>query len=98
VCDLRIATRSARFGVPSARTRGNSPSISTCSGLASQLGPGRLLDMILRASPMSAETTLTAGFVSEACEGFDLERLTSDIATEIVSKALVTTWAAKESM
>jgi len=34
---------------------------------------------------MSIETALAAGFVSEACEGFDLERLPSDIDTEIVS-------------
>jgi len=82
---LRIATRSARFGVPIARTLGNCPSIDTCSLLASQLGPGRLTRPDLARLPDVNRDGARRRFVSEACEGFDLERLPSDIDTEIVS-------------
>ena len=41
VCDLRVATRSARFGVPIARTLGNCLSMNSMSILVAQLGPAR---------------------------------------------------------
>ena len=40
VCDLRVATRSARFGVPIARTLGNCLSMNSMSILVAQLGAG----------------------------------------------------------
>ena len=37
-CDLRIATKAARFGVPIARTLGNTLSMDTCALLVAHLG------------------------------------------------------------
>ncbi len=66
-CDLRVATRSARFGVPIARTLGNCLSMNTYSLLLFHLGPARTLDLLLRARLLSGEDAHGAGFVSELC-------------------------------
>ena len=98
VCDLRIATHSARFGVPIARTLGNCLSMNTCSVLVAQLGQARTLELLLRARFLSASTALTAGFVSEVCDEGLLEQVATQIGEELVAKAPLTMWAAKESM
>ena len=73
-CDLRVATRSARFGVPIARTLGNCLSMNTYSLLLFHLGPARSLDLLLRARLLSGEDAHGAGFVSELCADDALER------------------------
>lgn len=98
VCDLRIAARSARFGVPIARTVGNCLSINTCSVLVSQLGPARTLDLLLRARLITAEAAFIAGFVSELCDDSDLEQVTAGVVQELVLHAPLSMWAAKESV
>ena len=68
VCDLRVATRSARFGVPIARTLGNCLSVNSVSVLVGQLGPARTLDLLLRARSLTGEEAAAAGFVAELCD------------------------------
>src|ERR1700730_11774905 len=63
-CDLRIATPSARFGVPIARTLDNCLSISTYTRLVAELGVGRAKRILLLAEMLSAEEALETGFVS----------------------------------
>ena len=57
--------RLARFGVPIARTLGNCLSMNSYSLLVHHLGPGRTLDMLLRARLLSADDAHAAGFVGE---------------------------------
>ncbi|RYE83175.1 MAG: enoyl-CoA hydratase, partial [Hyphomicrobiales bacterium] len=54
-CDLRIATQSARFGFPVARTLGNCLSMANYARLASLLGPARVKDIIFTARLVEAE-------------------------------------------
>ncbi|MGH3355768.1 MAG: enoyl-CoA hydratase/isomerase family protein [Nocardioidaceae bacterium] len=98
VCDLRVATPSAKFGVPIARTVGNCLSMNTHAMLVHHLGPGRTLDLLLRARTLSAEEAHAAGFVCEVCEYADLDARAQSIAELLAANAPLTMWAAKESV
>lgn len=98
VCDLRVATRSARFGVPIARTLGNSLSMNTHSVLVAQLGPARTLDLLLRARLLDAMEAHAAGFVAEICDDGDLDDALDDILATLQSRAPLTMRAAKQAV
>jgi enoyl-CoA hydratase/carnithine racemase len=96
-CDLRVATRSARFGVPIARTVGNCLSMNTYSLLVFHLGPARTLDLLLRARLLSGEDAHGAGFVTELCADDALEQALHDLVTPLLGHAPLTMWAAKQA-
>jgi enoyl-CoA hydratase/carnithine racemase len=98
VCDLRIATPSARFGIPTARTIGNCLAMNTYSLVMHHLGPSRALDMLLRARMLSAEEAHAAGFVAELCGEDELDECTSQVVNTLLRHAPLTMWAAKESI
>ena len=96
-CDLRVATRSARFGVPIARTLGNCLSMNTYSLLLFHLGPARSLDLLLRARLLSADDAHGAGFVSELCADEDLDATLRELIAPLLEHAPLTMWAAKQA-
>ncbi len=98
VCDLRIATRSARFGIPIARTLGNCLSMNNYSLLLQHLGPARTLDMLLRARMFTGEEAAAAGFVAELCDDDQLEATTDGVVTTLLGHAPLSMWAAKEAV
>jgi enoyl-CoA hydratase/carnithine racemase len=98
VCDLRVATRSARFGVPIARTLGNCLSMNTFSLLVHHLGPARTLDLLLRARLLAGERAHAAGFVSEVCDDGELDEVLGELVEPILRHAPLTMWAAKEAV
>lgn len=98
VCDLRIATTTARFGIPTARTIGNCLAMNTYSLIMHHLGPSRALDMLLRARLLTADEAHAAGFVAELCEVGELDERTDQVVETLVKHAPLTMWAAKESM
>ncbi len=65
VCDLRIASANAKFGVPVARTLGNCLSTSNVGRFASLIGPAKLKELIFTARLMEAPEALAAGLISE---------------------------------
>src|SRR3981081_2828532 len=67
-CDLRIGTRSAKFGFPIARTLGNCLSMSNLSRLAALVGPARVKDIIFTARLVEAPEALAIGLLSEVVE------------------------------
>lgn len=95
VCDLRVATRSARFGVPIARTLGNCLSMNSVSLLVAHLGPARTLDMLLRARLFDAAEAHAAGFVAEVCEDDALDATLKAVTGSLLSHAPLTLWASK---
>lgn len=95
VCDLRVAARSARFGVPIARTLGNCLSMNSVSVLVARLGSARALDMLLRARLLDAEQAHAVGFVSEICEDDALDVTLEDVLRTLLSNAPLTQWASK---
>jgi enoyl-CoA hydratase/carnithine racemase len=97
-CDLRVATTTAAFGVPVARTLGNCLSVNSCSLLAARIGPGRLLDMIHRARLMGPDELAGAGFLTEVCEPADLDDTVGQLVGELLTRAPLTIWAAKAAL
>lgn len=98
VCDLRVATPSARFGLPIARTLGNCLSMNSYSILIQQVGPSLALDMLLRARLLTGEEAHALGFVAELCGEDDLESATDGIVQTLLGHAPISMWAAKEAV
>lgn len=97
-CDLRVATASSRFGVPIARTLGNCLSMNTCSLLVHHLGPGRTLDMLLRARLLSAADAHAAGFVGEVVDDGELEPALTALLEVLLSHAPLTMKATSQAV
>jgi enoyl-CoA hydratase/carnithine racemase len=72
VCDLRICTRAARFGVPIARTVGNCLSMANYARLAALIGEARVKQAILTAGDIDGLATEVVddaeGRVVELCD------------------------------
>jgi len=98
VCDLRIATPSARFGAPIARTLGNCLSMNGYSILLHQLGPSLALDVLLRARLLSGEEAHALGYVAELCDEDGLEAATQQVVDTLLGHAPISMWAAKEAV
>ncbi len=67
-CDLRVATRDARFGFPIARTLGNCLSQGNLKRLSGLIGPARVKDIIFTARLVGAEEALAIGLVGEVVD------------------------------
>jgi enoyl-CoA hydratase len=98
VCDLRISTKSARFGVPIARTLGNCLSPFNVARLVAHFGPARTKRMLLFAELISAEEAFNCGFVARIVEAEELERMGDELCTRVAAQAPVSMSAAKEMM
>jgi enoyl-CoA hydratase/carnithine racemase len=98
VCDLRVATRSARFGIPIARTLGNCLSMNNYSLLLNHLGPARTLDMLLRARLFTGEEAAAAGFVAELCDDDEFDATVDGVVQTLLGHAPLSMWAAKEAV
>ena len=98
-CDLRIGTRSMRYGFPVAKTLGNCLSMNNYARLAALLGPARVKDIIFRARLIEAQEALAMGLVSELVEdGAALARRAEELVREVVSLAPLTLQATKEAL
>jgi enoyl-CoA hydratase/carnithine racemase len=98
VCDLRVATRTARFGVPVARTLGNCLAMPTYALLVGHLGQARALDMLLRARLFTGEELQAAGFLAELCDRPDFEACLAEVVDGLTRNAPLTMWASKEAV
>jgi enoyl-CoA hydratase/carnithine racemase len=97
-CDLRLATQSAKFGLPIARTLGICLSMNTYSLLRDRLGSSRLMDMILRGHILSGQAAHDSGFVSALCTDDQLDALVAETNQTLLGHAPLTMWAVSEAM
>jgi enoyl-CoA hydratase/carnithine racemase len=98
-CDLRIASPSARYGFPIARTLGNCLSMANYTRAAALIGFARLKDLIMRARLMDAREMLACGFLSEVTpDESSLPTRAQALADEVGSMAPLTLWATKEAL
>ena len=98
-CDLRIGTKTARFGFPIARTLGNCLSMANYGRLAALLGPARVKDIIFTARLVEAQEALSLGLLSEVVEDVAaLQKRADELATLLASHAPLTMRATKEAM
>ncbi len=98
-CDLRIATKDARFGFPVARTLGNCLSISNYTRLAALVGPAAVKDMVFTARLLGAEEAKQVGFVTEIVEDrAALDARADTLSKHIAGLAPLTLRATKEAL
>lgn len=98
-CDIRIASPSARYGFPIARTLGNCLSMPNYARAAALVGFGRLKDIMMRARLIDSAEMLACGMLSELTP--DEESLLTraqEMAEELAANAPLTLWATKEAL
>ncbi len=67
-CDVRLATRSLKFGFPIARTLANCLSAANVARVALLTGVGRAMDMLMTTRLIEAEEALAIGLVRELAD------------------------------
>ena len=98
-CDLRIAARSLRFGLPVARTLGNCLSVENHARFAALIGAGRVMDLLLTARLLDAEEARATGLISEILEDRPALLLRArELAALVASHAPLTMRATKEAL
>jgi enoyl-CoA hydratase len=95
-CDFRIATPSAKFGVPIARTLGNCISAHNVARLIAAFGVARAKRMLLLAEMVGAEEALACGFVHELAAAAEIDVAAGTMAARLKEHAPLTMQAAKE--
>ena len=99
VCDFRIASASAQFGFPIARTLGNCLSMPNYARLVALVGPQRVKEMLLLAKLMDAPTALSVGLVSELLPDQPaLLARAEALATTLAGHAPITMATTKEAL
>lgn len=98
-CDMRIATRDARFGFPIARTLGNCLSMGNLKRLSALIGAPRVKDILFTARLVGAEEALAIGLVSEVAEdAAALGQRATELASLLAGHAPLTLQATKEGL
>ena len=98
-CDIRIATASARYGFPIARTLGNCLSMANYGRLYSLLGPAKVKDIIFTARLIEAEEAHSIGLFSEILpDATALHARATELARKIAGHAPLTLRATKEAI
>jgi enoyl-CoA hydratase/carnithine racemase len=96
-CDLRVATPSARFGVPVARTLGNCFSAANLVRLAALVGLGRVKELVFTAGLIDAQEARAIGLVSEVVpDEAGLDARVDELVEQLASFAPLTLHATKE--
>jgi enoyl-CoA hydratase len=97
-CDLRIATPTASFGVPIARTLGNCLSISNYARLVAELGVGRVKRILLTGEMLSAHEAREAGFVAEVVDPGTIDKRATELVQRLSQNAPITMRVSKEAI
>jgi enoyl-CoA hydratase len=98
VCDLRLCTPDAKFGIPIARTLGNCLSIENYARLLALIGPARTKELILTARTFSAEEALAAGLATKIVPASELDERVEELCASLESHAPITMRVTKEAV
>ena len=97
-CDVRVASDTARFGVPIARTLGNCLSIANLARLSAAFGTQRVRRMLLLAEILDADEALSCGFLQEVCAPDELDVAAERLVQRLDTLAPVTQSVSKEGL
>jgi enoyl-CoA hydratase len=97
LCDFRIAAEDARIGLPEAKL-GYIPTAGGTQTLQRTIGPGRALDMLLTAEPVSAQTALDYGLVHRVVPTAQLDAETEALARRLRSQPSAALQAARRAL
>ena len=98
MCDLRIASPDVRFGIPVARTLGNTVSSFGFARLVALLGPARTKEILFTARFIQAPEGAAIGLFNEIVDADRLEDRALELATLIAGHAPLTLRATKEAV
>ena len=98
VCDLRVCTPSARFGVPIARTLGNCLSAANYARLLDAIGPARTRDLMITGRLMDAAEASTLGLITRLADADAIDAAVRELAGAIATHAPLTIRATKEAL
>ncbi|MCD2511893.1 enoyl-CoA hydratase [Comamonas endophytica] len=98
VCDFRICSNGARFGVPIAKTLSNTLSSRNLARLQAAFGAPRVKRMLLLAEYIDAAEALSCGYVYETCTTEQLGERADALAERLIGLSAVTQAAVKESL
>ena len=93
-CDIRIAARGTRMGVPAARL-GLAYPLDGVVMLTQTVGPANARDILLSARLFEAEEALHMGLINRLVDGESLEENVRDYALKMATNAPLTMAAAK---
>ncbi len=98
-CDLRIASRTVKYGFPVARTLGNCLSLASYNRLVYLVGPALVKDVVFQARLIEADEALARGLVNELCEDQGaLMKRGEELARLVAGMAPLTLQATKEAL
>ena len=98
-CDLRIGTKTARYGFPIARTLGNCLSMANLGRLTALVGPARVKDLIFTARLLTAEEMASVGLLNEVVEDVPaLQQRAGELARLIAGHAPLTLRSTKQAL
>ncbi|ODV43344.1 enoyl-CoA hydratase [Cupriavidus sp. UYMMa02A] len=97
-CDFRVATPKARFGVPIAKTLGNTLSAQNLAKLRAAWGLQPVRRMLLLAQILDAETALACGFLEGVYPAETLEAEVAALCDRLGVLAPVTQSVVKEAL
>jgi len=80
-CDLRLASRAARFGLPEVRV--GVPSVIQAALLPVLVAPGRAAELLLLGESVDAVTALEWGLVNRVVEGAELTAAVEDVLVRL---------------
>jgi enoyl-CoA hydratase/carnithine racemase len=94
LCDLRIASDDARFGIPAAKM-GLGYKAGSMKILVDLVGPAYALEVMITARQFNAEEALRMGLVQKVVPVAELEKTTREYCEMIAANAPITMRAAK---
>src|SRR5690349_7896252 len=98
-CDLRIASKSMKYGFPVARTLGNCLSLASYNRLVYLVGPSLVKDIVFQARLIEADEALAKGLVMELHEDqATLLKRGEELARTVAGMAPLTLQATKEAV
>lgn len=97
-CDFRIATPTARFGVPIAKTLGNCLSVANLARLSAAFGMQRVRRMLLLAEMIGADEALACGYLQEVATPAELDTAVLRLTGKLAALAPVTQRVSKEGL
>jgi enoyl-CoA hydratase len=96
-CDIRIAARGTKFGIPAARL-GLAYPLEGVLSLAQIAGPANARDILMSARIFDAEEALHMGLIHQLVEPTELESAVRRYATRMAANAPLTMAAAKATI
>ena len=95
-CDFCVATPTARFGIPIARTLGNCLSMANTARVIAAFGLGRAKRILMLAEVLGADEARACGFVTDIAEPDKLDERVGVLVSKLSSNAPVTMRVVKE--